>query len=113
MGLIAGVEARQGSVRKAIKLWKEILDDPDADAASVAIAKRQVRDLRVKADVQALESAVARFLNENGRYPRKLEELVTRNYIRSLPRDPAGAVYVYDPSSGQVSSVAGRVLGDS
>ena len=42
-----------------------------------------------------------------------LEELVSKNYIRSLPHDPAGVAYVYDPATGQVSSVAGRVLGDS
>ena len=111
--LIAGVEARQGSVRKAIALWQQILEDPESDTASRAIAKRQLSDLRVRADVQALESAVERFRNENGRHPGKLEELVNQNYIRFLPQDPAGVAYVYDPATGRVSSPAGRVLGDS
>ncbi len=81
--------------------------------ATEAPAKRQVRDLRVRADVQSLESAVERFRNDNGRFPRDLEELVSENYIHFLPHDPAGVAYVYDPARGKVSSPAGRVLGGS
>ena len=72
-----------------------------------AIAKRQVRDLRVRADVQALERAIARFRNDNGRYPQRLEELVSGNYIRFLPHDPAGAAYVVGMSEANFTNAYG------
>jgi tetratricopeptide (TPR) repeat protein len=108
--LIAGIEGRRGSPRKAIALWQEVLDDPGSDSASRAIAQRQIRELHVRADVADLESAVSRFRMQYGRFPVDLVELVARNYIRSLPRDPAGQDYIYDPATGRVSSPAGGVL---
>jgi hypothetical protein len=36
---------------------------------------------------------------------------VARDYIPSLPLDPDGASYAYDPHSGRVSSSSGRLLG--
>ena len=110
--LIAGLEARQGSLLEATELLQETLDDPESDPASRAIARRQLRDLRAQADLQAVERAVERFRNDNGRLPGNLEELVAADYIRHLPRDPAGTAYVYDPASGRIASSAGRVLGE-
>jgi tetratricopeptide (TPR) repeat protein len=111
--LVAGIEARRGNPRKAIEMWREILEDPESDSASVSVAERQIRELRVRADVEDLERAVARFHNDNGRRPRSLEELVSASYIRYLPSDPAGEPYRYDPATGRISSSAGRVLGAS
>jgi hypothetical protein len=108
--LVAGIEARRGNPRKAIALWQEVLDDPGSDSAARAIAQRQIGELHVQSDVADLESAVARFRMQHGRFPLDLEELAARNYIRSLPRDPAGQPYAYDPASGQVASPASRVL---
>jgi tetratricopeptide (TPR) repeat protein len=111
--LVAGVEARKGDPRKAIALWQSLLDDPDCDRSTRKVGERQLRQLREQVDVQSLTDAVTRFRNDNGRLPRSLEELRSERYIRSLPRNPAGAAYVYDPASGRVSSPAGRILGDS
>jgi len=109
--LVAGIEGRRGSPRKAIALWQEVLDDPVSDSASRSIAQRQIRELHVRSDVADLEALVGRFRMQYGRLPRDLEELVSRKYIRFLPRDPAGQTYVYDPDTGRVTPPAGRVLG--
>lgn len=109
----AGMISRAGHQRQALRLWAEVLEDPESDAASRAIAKRQVRHLKVRIDLQELRAAVERFRSETSRYPRMLEELLAGSYIESLPRDPWDREYDYDPRTGRVSSVAGRVLGDS
>ncbi len=109
--LKAGMTALSGNLREAIARWKDVLDDPRNDDGARAIATRQIRTLTVRADVQDLDAAVAAFRSRLGRSPRSLDELVRAGIVRAMPQDPDGHAYVYDPSSGAVSSTAGRVLG--
>ncbi len=106
-----GMLAKAGNLREAGAMWQELLDDPAADEASTAIARRKLAEIRVELDVQALQDAVTRFRNENDRLPTRLEELVSRGYIPSLPRDPKGRTYLYDRRSGQILTPEGRILG--
>jgi tetratricopeptide (TPR) repeat protein len=109
--LKAGMTALTGNLRAAIARWKDVLDDPRNDEGARAIATRQIRALTVRADTQDLETAIATYRERNGRPPRSLEDLVGAGILRSLPQDPDGNAYVFDPSSGTVSSTASRVLG--
>ena len=68
--------ARTGDLRGAIALWREVLDDPRNDDAARAIAKRQIRGLLVRADVQDLDRAIAAYRGRFGRLPRELADLV-------------------------------------
>ncbi len=106
-----GMLAKAGNLREAAGMWQELLADPAADEASTAIARRKLAEIRVELDVQQLRAAVARFRNENDRPPARLEELVSRGYISSLPRDPEGRAYLYDRRNGQVLTPEGRILG--
>ena len=108
-----GMLARSGDYRTAIRLWTEVLEDPDSDEASGAIAERQLRHLQTQLDLQTLRLAVKRFRSENGWLPGSLAELFRRSYIRTLPRDSTGRGYLYDPATGRVSAPTGRVLGES
>jgi len=107
----AGMVARAGDDRHALDLWRQLLADPRNDAATRAIAERQVRALRVRIDLNTLSSAVETFRRRTGRLPRSLVELVRAGVLSALPLDPDGNRYAYDPASGQVSSVADRLLG--
>ena len=109
----AGMLANAGDWRRAIRIWQEVLDDPQADEASLKIARRRLRELLVRADLVDLAAVIGRFRNDNGRYPRRLDELRQGGYIRAVPVDPDGNPYVYDPQTGQLGSASGRVLGDS
>ncbi len=109
--LKAGMTARTGNLREAIARWKDVLDDPRNDDGARAIATRQIRTLTVRADLQDLDAAIAAYRQRNGRPPNSLEDLVRAGLVRSLPQDPDGAAYAYDPSAGTVSSKASRVLG--
>jgi tetratricopeptide (TPR) repeat protein len=109
----AGMIARQGDVSQALASWRDILQDPKSDPLSMKIARRKVRELQTRVDVETLQQAAARFRNDNGRWPLQLEELLKRSYIRELPRDPEGRAYLYDARTGEVFSPAGRLLGGS
>jgi len=108
--MVAGMYKLAGDIREALALWSEVLEDPDSDPASRAIAERQVRDLHTRADIDDLTEAAGQFRYDNGIYPARLDELVTRGYVATLPLDPDGNAYDYDPQLGTVSSVAGRIL---
>ena len=66
---------------------------------------------KAKADIVTLHHAVNQFaLQNNGRFPAELEELIEENesghaYLeqRSLPTDPWGFGYHYEPPSGERS----------
>jgi tetratricopeptide (TPR) repeat protein len=109
--LVAGMRTRGGNLREAIAKWQEVLDDPRGDDAAREIARRQLRTLRVRADVQDLEGAIAAYREREGAAPRRLEDLVRAGVLPSLPLDPDGKPYRYDATSGTVTSDASRVLG--
>jgi len=109
--LKAGMTERSGNLRDAIARWKDVLDDPRNDEGARAIASRQIRTLTVRADVKDLEEAIGAYRERNGRPPRGLEELVSSGIVAHLPLDPDGNAYVYDASTGTITSVASRVLG--
>ncbi len=110
--MIAGMAFKEGEMRLAIRLWREVLENPDSDEHSIGVARRQIDRLSVAADVQELQQAVDRFRNENLRFPRSLAEMLSSSYIDRLPRDPNGRSYHYDPRTGRVSSARERILGD-
>jgi len=111
--LRAGMYTKAGDLRTAIEIWAGVLQDPESDQASRAIAERQIRELTVRLHLETLRLAIERFRIDNGAYPRSLAELVAVSYIRHRPLDPEGREYDYDPTTGRVSAPVGRVLGDS
>jgi len=108
-----GMLARLGDYRSAIRMWSELIEDPNSDDVSRAIAERQLRQLKTELELQLLRQALERFRKDNGRFLDRLAELVVRSYIRELPRDSAGRTYGYDPATGRVSAPTGRMLGES
>lgn len=109
--LKAGMMARTGNLREAIARWRDVLDDPRSDAGARTIAARQVRTLTVQADTKDLDAAIAIYRERNGRSPLRLTDLVRAGILRSLPQDPDGHDYAYDPTTAAVTSAASRVLG--
>jgi len=54
-------------------------------------------------DLVALNKAVESFFVQEGRFPKALEELETRNYLRALPPAPVGMKFAYDTNNGVVT----------
>ncbi len=107
----AGMLTKVGSLSEALAQWHTILEDPASDSLSLVIAKRKVRELQTRLEVETLQAAVDRFRKENGRYPDRLGELAERRYIRGVPLASDGRPYRYDAENGTVSSKSGQMLG--
>jgi hypothetical protein len=56
-------------------------------------------------DTAALNQEVQLFNVQEGRLPKDLNELVTKQYIPKLPDAPAGMKLNYDPASGKATVV--------
>lgn len=57
-------------------------------------ALEHLRSIQVDEDVTALQNAVTRFVNQNGRIPTSLWEVVTAEHWRGMPLDPDGNPYL-------------------
>lgn len=55
-------------------------------------------------DVTSLNEEVQLFNVQEGRFPKDLNELVTKEYIGKLPPAPAGMKLVYDAVQGKVTT---------
>ena len=59
-------------------------------------------------DLTAINQAIQMFNVEEGRNPTNLNELITKQYLREIPKAPYGNTIVYNPTNGQVSIVSTR-----
>lgn len=48
----------------------------------------RAKDATLKHDLNTLRESIDKFYGDNGQYPKNLEELVEKKYIRQLPYDP-------------------------
>ena len=70
---------------------------------------KQLLELRLKImlaerDLVELEQAISRYRLRTARFPAQLEDLLADGLLRQLPREPGGGRYVYDSTTGTVSS---------
>lgn len=57
---------------------------------------------KVLTEVLPLKQTIDAFYIQEGRYPKSLQELVDRGYIKELPKLPEGKKFVYDSKTGIV-----------
>jgi hypothetical protein len=107
----AAMVSRAGDLEGSLGLWQGILEDPEADPTSAAIARRKIFEVGVQIHLRDLRESIGRFRDDNGRYPRSLAELEARRYIAEVPAHPDALDYAYDPSTGEVAAPTGRILG--
>lgn len=53
----------------------------------------------------SLDSAIKTFFEQESRYPKDLNELVTSGVLPKLPAAPAGMKFDYDPATGRAKVV--------
>ena len=61
--------------------------------ASLAVPRyfssvQKSRDTVLKEDLSLMRSALDKYYGDNDKYPAALDELVSRKYLRNIPRDP-------------------------
>jgi len=55
-----------------------------------------------------LQQAIQMFQAQEGRFPKTLEELVSKQYLDKLPPAPAGQKYQYNATTGDLRVVAAQ-----
>lgn len=69
-----------------------------------AVAKAKRSSEKAVANL-GLNQAVKQFYAVEGRFPKDLNELVTKEYVPSIPRPPAGMKFDYNPNTGEMKTV--------
>lgn len=69
-----------------------------------AVAKGQQTAVKTLGAV-SLDSAIKAFFDQESRYPKDLNELVTSGVLPKLPTAPAGMKFDYDPATGRAKVV--------
>ena len=100
-GLAAMALSKGGAVDTARALWQRQYQQ--AGRADVREnARNHLLSLQVDEDRWMLEFFVERHRAKLGARPARLQDLVRSRFLTSVPRDPSGTPYQYDPATGHV-----------
>jgi len=75
-----------------------------SDENAKKLLELRLKIMLAERDVVVLELAINRYKTLEGRLPGRLEDLVAAGLLQQLPQEPAGGHYVYDATTGAVSS---------
>jgi tetratricopeptide (TPR) repeat protein len=105
----AEMHNRAGDKRTSLREWAEIYESSE-DEYVRGIAWKHLHDLKIEVDLADLENAIALYRERFGSSPRRLDALRTEGLVESVPRDPDGNDYRYDPRTGLVTHEGGLVV---
>lgn len=80
-------------------LWRQTQDSEMRE-----VLEKRAKEIMIEQDIQRLESAVQRYRNKQGVYPKTLGDLIARGYLNQLPQEPFGGSYELDSRTGTVRS---------
>jgi len=69
---------------------------------SLSGATQKSKVAKAQADLRTLESAITMYYVEENTYPTNLQALVTKEYIKRVPKDPWDMDYQYYSATGMV-----------
>jgi len=106
---LAQALASKGETEAARVYWRALYESVKDTATPEGnyyrgTALRNLWDLKVQEDLRTLDKATEAYRERYGRYPGALGILVHEGLLPSLPLDPGGKPYAYDPRSGLVGS---------
>jgi len=108
--LYAEMYNRAGDKRTSLQEWAEIYETSD-DEYVREVAWKHVHDLKIAIDLADLEQAIALYRERFGAWPRNLDSLRQEGLVDSVPTDPDGDDYRYDPRTGRATHEGGLVVG--
>lgn len=82
---------------------KSMVEQRSMDPVSTPIYAGE--DAKAKIEKAAISRAIQGFQEAEGRNPTSLQELVDKQYLPSLPREPVGYRFQYDPQTGAFDTV--------
>ncbi len=98
--LAARLRSRAGDIKTSIRFLEGLLATVTNEKTREVILKR----LKALKDIDYLQTGVRRYRAIYGKNPINLRELVQRGIVDSIPHEPYGGYYTYDPTTGQVWS---------
>lgn len=101
--LAARMYAHTGDFDKAVSIAEELAALAPEPEVQQALLQRALEARAVK-NLTRLEAHVTRFREQTGRNPAELAELVRERFIDAVPEEGLGGAWVYDPTTGTVSS---------
>lgn len=82
-----------GDIRSALKLWLDLYHS-SRNPEEKSIAEIYIKEIKMKIDIEFLETKISEFRNKFGRAPNRLKELVVAGIIDSIPDEPHGGEYI-------------------
>jgi hypothetical protein len=107
--LATRLAAAGGSIETGIALAKARAEQAETPEEREQFDER-IRLLQMERDIRFLEDALNAYHQHNGRWPQRLEDLVTDHAIDQLPPEPHGGTYRLDLATGDVTSSAAARL---
>lgn len=96
--LAARLSQRSGDTLTAIGFLKTMLEQAEDDYS------RSLYETRLQAylGIHQLEQAIGAYEKSHGRKPENLEQLVSQGLLQTLPTNPFGDHFIYEPETGKV-----------
>ena len=92
-----------GDYETAWKNWLEIYKNAD-DERVKKIASNHLYRTKAALDIQKIKQALKEYREKFGRFPEKLDALVSQNFLDSIPQDLDGQDYVYERETGEIKT---------
>jgi hypothetical protein len=93
--MAARVAAQGGQLATSRFLWSEIARQPGNEQMRKS-AEEHLMAIEAEEEITKLDELTALYKLRQGRSARSLQALVLAGYLRALPRDPSGALYILD-----------------
>lgn len=107
---VAAFYREQHGTGTALALIDAAIRETDRPEIMAALADRR-KELRLAADLDTLNAALARYASEFGHPPASLAALVEAQLVPRIPDDPFGGRYEIDSTTGTIRSTSGRSPG--
>ncbi|HKT35414.1 MAG TPA: hypothetical protein VJR03_11330 [Nitrospira sp.] len=101
--IAANLFASAKSPQQAVDILTTAYRSTSEESAKTLLELR-LKIMLAERDLVMLEQAINRYHTVQGRFPARLEELVSAGLVQELPQEPGGGHYVYDARTGGVSS---------
>ena len=98
-GLAAMGLSRGGEVETARALWERQYQNSSSPEVREN-AKNHLASMRTDELLWTIEFFAEKYAAKYGRLPARLDDLVAARYLATVPTDPSGVPFEYDPGSG-------------
>jgi len=105
--LVGLLYAKLGKIDFAIEYLQETYKLFEKDKKMQAVIDAQIKELVVERHKMVLKDAAEVYKRAHGKYPGKLEDLITAGVINAIPVEPDGGQYVIEPQTGEIKRHSG------